>query len=863
MIKTVYILALFLFTGVLAVHAQSSTLYFSKACLTDPSSPSPPTGSGTGCLEPTYFFEKSDNPYGTWNWDFGDGNIINNGIRNQQHTYSSPGLYNVNVKVLDNNVVLHDVSKSVNVGYYPQQPMFDNKVIADTTICDGSSITLKPYTNAPNGVTYKWFPNGETTATIDVNEPGCYTVEVIEPGSKCSRFATINVKVCYKDTPSSGGSEKWYFGDGSGMEFTMTGTIVLQDSTEENGSLHPTEEITNPIYTGQGGGTNQMNATEASAIVLDKGKQIVLYSDGKKLYSGQDDSEIKLADGSDFTLPDQAGAQGIALVPKPGCNACDFIFYYLFAVNQTTGVLSYWEIDMRDNNKRGVVTSTEGVPVGVHITGKISAERSGDDESYSISAFNSQKDEFQSVTIDSLGVHIPNLFEGFNDPTISSAGYVAVSPDGTQLAHGLVINNQNFVEIFTRDPATNTLTASRRIDLGFAAPPTVYGIAFSPNGSLLYITLRGNGVIPSKLLQLNITPGSIIEIASSLQEFGALGLGPKYGDGDKKVYLTINGLPNVHYIQAPDEVGKNEAGFTLNSTSPGIQVAGTPKLGFPNVVAPKEESEGSGTGATYSGNCLNTPTFLTIQSICDPFENEVEWTVEGKTISGSAVTHQFSKEGWHDVYISIKVNKPGTTISGITIPGPYCTTVLDTGRIYIKPAPFLDIPNPFYVCTEIGFYTIYNPEPTGGKTFTYNWMTSLDVTISRDSLFEFKLSGPYKLEIENEMGCITNYSFNTEDGCEPIVNIPNVITPNADGPPKSESFQLFYKFIERPKLEIYNRWGDRVFETDNLDNHWDGTVNGKTQDNKLFAYVLKYYSRDFLHRGEQRRVGSILVLTDK
>lgn len=857
------------------LYSQNS-LYVGKVCL----SSTPPISGATSCNETTHFFDSYiNNSADSWSWDYGDSRPERTGEgRNPRYipNYVAGNTYTITAKALSGTTILNQDSKPVKVGNYPKQPMFKNKLEKDSLICDGSAITLDPFqgTSAPNGVRYKWFPNGETTSTLtNVTESGCYTVEVIDNFSGCSRFATMNVKICYEESSSSGGgSEKWYFGHESGLEFTMSGTVSIQDSLENDGSLTPVEEIEDPVFKGNQAGNNSMDAEEAAAIVLDKGKQIVLYSDGKKLYSGEDDSEIEFIDGSPFSLPGNSGSQGLVLVPKPTCSACDFIYYYLFAVDETTGVLSYWEIDMRDNDRKGAIVPSElpiGIPVAVNISGKLAVERSGDDESYLISAFERNFKTLISLSIDSLGVHPPASITGTPDPSVQSEGYVAISSNGEQLAHGLIINGINHVEISSRDPQTNILTVTRRVDLGIAAQPSVYGLAFSPNGAFLYVTLKGDGsTIESKLLQINLSNDNIIEIASNMAEFGALGLGPKYGVGEKYVYLTIKNNRNIHYLQAPNLEGKDEVGFTLNSASPGIQVGGTPKLGFPNVVAPKEEDEGSGLGANYSGNCMNSPTTFTSQPICDPMKNEFDWIIDGKKFNNDPQpVHTFTTPGWKTIKLTVRPYKEILNAAGVVTLKDFCNPPVEyEGKVYIKPAPELNVPDPFYVCTDTTGYTTYTPQPTGGDTFTYLWMTGLGNPADQPNhtrpFFEFKLENPYKLDVTNNLGCTSKFDINTLLGCLPQVFAPNVITPNNDG--DNDKFKVFARFIERPTLEIYNRWGDQIFQTDNLENdQWDGTYkNRPVASNQLYAYIIRYFSRDFPERGEQRQVGSVLVLRD-
>lgn len=872
---------LLLFLGLLFFGATVSNaqLYVGKACLADPSAPVTPPATGspaastpTSCDEKTYFFEATENNFGNWTWDFGDGTVLTGTTRNPIHAYTTPGPYTVKVTPVDNGgaTLAGPYTRLVNVGYYPYQPLFRDKTEQDSTICKGKTITLDPYKgqSAPANVSYKWFPEGQTTRTIDVSEAGCYSVEVIDNTTGCSRSAKINVKLCYEESSSGGGSEKWYFGHGSGLEFTLTGDEMVQDSLDEDGSLDPQPEIVNPSFDPSDPGVNKMQADEAAAMVFDQHNKLVLYTDGKKLYSGDDDSEIPVAGGGPFAISKATGAQGVALIPKPVCSACDFINYYLFTVDENTGLLTYSVIDMRENDRKGAVVEAD-VPVAVNVKGKITAERGSDDEheSYFITAYNALSGSFQSITVDSLGtVSVEQTMPPLQPGTVSE-GYVAVSADGNQLAHGLVINGNNFVQITGRNPENNTLSAPRLVDLGYAAPPTVYGLAFSPNGAYLYVTLKGDGsTIESRLLQVDIANGGVTEIASSMQEFGALGLGPKYGAGSKYVYVTINNSSTIHYLQAPDEAGRDAVGFTLNSSNPGTAVAGTPKLGFPNVVAAAPAQDGQGLGANYSGNCMNAPTLFTSQEICSPMKNDVDWVIDGETFKNNPnPSKTFTSPGWKTVKMTVRPYKEIASVSVVKIKD-YCGDPIEfEGRVYIKPAPELTIPDPLYVCDEYPYQGLtVDPKPTGGSSFEFEWLTRYDAPIDnnyRNPVFTFQTAQTFKVKVTNNFNCTTERQLDLQEGCEPIVNVPTAFTPNGDG--LNETFKVVHYFIQQPRLEIYNRWGEQVFQTDDLDNRWDGRYKGQVLSNQLFAYVLRYYMRDFPQLGEQKKVGSILVLTEK
>ena len=63
--------------------------------------------------------------------------------------------------------------------------------------------------------------------------------------------------------------------------------------------------------------------------------------------------------------------------------------------------------------------------------------------------------------------------------------------------------------------------------------------------------------------------------------------------------------------------------------------------------------------------------------------------------------------------------------------------------------------------------------------------------------------------------------------------VPNVFTPNGDN--NNDLFEWKIEGIEEFNIKIYNRWGTKVFETEDLEQFWDG---GKEPDGTYY-YVVK------------------------
>ena len=77
---------------------------------------------------------------------------------------------------------------------------------------------------------------------------------------------------------------------------------------------------------------------------------------------------------------------------------------------------------------------------------------------------------------------------------------------------------------------------------------------------------------------------------------------------------------------------------------------------------------------------------------------------------------------------------------------------------------------------------------------------------------------------------------------------PTAFTPNNDG--NNDIFKPKYSGIESYKMYIFNRWGELVFQGENIG--WDGTQNGENITNGIYSYsieVLDFKSKLFIYTG--------------
>ena len=107
----------------------------------------------------------------------------------------------------------------------------------------------------------------------------------------------------------------------------------------------------------------------------------------------------------------------------------------------------------------------------------------------------------------------------------------------------------------------------------------------------------------------------------------------------------------------------------------------------------------------------------------------------------------------------------------------------------------------------------------------------------------YETAGYYTIELTayNEGGCLDTYSL---DVCiyDPVeLFIADAFSPNADG----VNDVLFVRGNGVVELDfmVYNRWGQKVFESHDVDQGWDGTFKGKVLNSEVFVYYVKAKTR--------------------
>ncbi|MBA2746716.1 MAG: gliding motility-associated C-terminal domain-containing protein, partial [Flavisolibacter sp.] len=127
----------------------------------------------------------------------------------------------------------------------------------------------------------------------------------------------------------------------------------------------------------------------------------------------------------------------------------------------------------------------------------------------------------------------------------------------------------------------------------------------------------------------------------------------------------------------------------------------------------------------------------------------------------------------------------------------------------------LDLGEDTLVCNGTGFTL------SPGNFQSYKWQ---DGSVLPE--FNVPETGMYSVTVGNGDGCFASDSVFIKFGCAELF-FPNAMTPNKDG--KNESFGALGDLaaVQNYLLEIFDRWGQKVFTTTDPAKKWDGRINGK------------------------------------
>jgi gliding motility-associated-like protein len=199
---------------------------------------------------------------------------------------------------------------------------------------------------------------------------------------------------------------------------------------------------------------------------------------------------------------------------------------------------------------------------------------------------------------------------------------------------------------------------------------------------------------------------------------------------------------------------------------------------------------------------------------------------------------------------------PGMYLNDSTIPNPWLKAITShsymaiatsafgckdtvTTTVHIRPAGVLNVGDSVTLYPGESYHV--NPQ-TNCLSFAWFPPAGLSNAYVSDPVITPEISTKYIVHGVTEWGCKAVDSINVYIDLSELLTLPNAFTPGAGV--NNKLYILKRGVAKLNYFRIYNRWGNVVYESSNLDQGWDGTFNGKPQPYDVYVYQVEAVSNN-------------------
>ena len=727
--------------------------------------------------------------------------LWSNGETTQSISVSVSGNYSL--QVTDANGCISNISNTIAVTVFPTPP---TPIItaSSNSICSGSSIVL----SASNSLSYLW-SNGSTTQDITVSSPGNYSLTSTDVNGCTSASSSVFslTENPLPPTPAIVASGILNFCEGSSV--TLTGpagytNYIWNSSTTNN--QNNTITISG-IYTLQVTDANGCTSPESLPV------EVIVYpipSTPTILANGP----VAFCDGGSVQL-----------------SVNDVNVTYLWsngATTQTLFVDASGNFSVEITNQQGCVSSASAittvvefpippVPVITSLNGTSVCEGTTTNLVCSSAAsylWQPNGETTQSIEVGSAGNYSVSIIDNNGCASISSlATTISLLPlPATPLitANGLTtFCFGNSVE----------LSSSSAINNSWNSGETTQNITVTNSGDFYVVVLGANGCLslPSNTIEVEVnTPPPPPAIVAN---------GPlTFCDGNSVILSVTN---SQSYLWSNGSIVQSqEFNQTEGITVDVLDVCGVPYTLQAQVTVLQQPI------VLFDGidtvGCV--PLLTTFNNLSANY-NEIFWDFgDGSSSAEINPLHTYSNAGKYTVSL-VAISQEGCI-------GYYSKNLLiDAWSVPIadfktNPESKIKISKPNVEFTDL----------SEGNVNLWNWSMDGDIFSElQNPFYKFADTGSYnvKLWIKSVEGCEDTISKTVLINGDLILYVPNTFTPNNDG--TNDVFLPLGTYIN-PKeynLKIFDRWGQIVYETNDMFKGWDGdTGSGNVKHTQVYYWQL-------------------------
>jgi gliding motility-associated-like protein len=645
--------------------------------------------------------------------------------------------------------------------------------------------------------------------------------------------------------------DNWYFGKYSAINFSTSPPRVKKD--------------------------NAMFAGIAATSISDKNTgELLFYTDGSTVWNK---NNVAMKNSYMFDSTYLSRFSDVIIIP--------FLHntkkYHIYARHWIDHVIYSYTVDMSLDNGLGALIENQ-VSTRAFSSNAFFTTKHAIDSSYWLVTYypDSDSDFFFAYKVNDSGISSkPITSKHKSNPQLQRVGEITTTSNGSKIAITYYDLNKAAVQVYDFDKQCGTVGFPIKLSVDSNWTQAL-GVSFSPDDTKLYVTVSPS---PSYLIQYygsNFSQWQIID--SSKSNFNGIRLGP-----DNRLYISLNDNANhdpssrIDVLLYPDKLGNN-TGYTPNYLDLGTNK--TSNYRFPSLIYDKSPWGNTLTNAiTVTNVCLGDTSHFSINNTLG--YDSVVWNFgeNNQTSTQKKPIYQYTNIGNYNISANIyrcnqnwvltktigiynqpQINWPIDTTfcyaDTLVLKNPFATgqlnwsngdsaqsikiynagtywakvilgscTASDTIKVKQLPPILVDIGDNYTICSEDNELVKLD----AGKGYEhYKWTPTGDTS----QWVIVKSAGDYYVVVEDYRGCKGDDGTKVLRLCDFTFYMPTAFTPNGDG--NNDVFAPVYSDITDFGMEIFNRWGEKVFETTDITKGWDGMYKNNTAPIGIYAWQLSF-----------------------
>lgn len=245
---------------------------------------------------------------------------------------------------------------------------------------------------------------------------------------------------------------------------------------------------------------------------------------------------------------------------------------------------------------------------------------------------------------------------------------------------------------------------------------------------------------------------------------------------------------------------------------------------------------------SINGSCATQP--IAIINNSTPTTATFNWIFgDGGNVSSTQPTHAFSNPGTYNITLIATLGNCYDTASQTVV---------------IKPFPQANFTaSPLLVVQEEEAVDFEN-HSANANSYSWNFGDG-GTSVESNPSYTYKDTGTFSIMLVAiaDQSCIDTFTQKRYVKVieKSVFYIPNFFSPNGDG--SNDFFQVIAKGVAQFSIRIFNRWGEEVFQSFDVNQAWDGYYKGKLCAPGNYTYSMKI----LLKNGENvKRSGSLFLL---